>query len=79
MAISIFSTPANPAAPESPALRNMRDMVRCHEDLERQQAREQKKQLMEHLPKHAHAPKIELPAEDTNRPVQFGEPKKNPP
>jgi len=58
--------PVHPASSESQAFRNLLNMCRCHGDLERRAQQE-------------HKPKIELPAEDTHRSIQFGEPKKNPP
>ena len=58
------------------AIRNMLDMARGHEALERQVAQtDELSQLMDKLS----GARIEMPPDDTHRPIQFDEPKKNPP
>ncbi|AVJ21466.1 MULTISPECIES: hypothetical protein [Pseudomonas] len=58
------------------AIRNMLNMARGHEELERKVAQTHElSQLMDKLS----SAKIEMPLEDTHRPVGFDEPKKNPP
>ncbi|WP_300635027.1 hypothetical protein [Pseudomonas sp.] len=58
----------------------MLDMARGHEALERRDAEEDElKQLMDKLSQNAYSSKIEMPADDTHRTIQFDEPKKNPP
>ncbi|WP_124403281.1 hypothetical protein [Pseudomonas sp. R3-18-08] len=62
------------------AIRNMLDMAREHQKLERRDAEgDELKQLMDKLSQNAYGPKIEMPADDTHRTIQFDEPKKNPP
>jgi len=54
----------------------MLNMARGHEELERKVAQTHElSQLMDKLS----SAKIEMPLEDTHRPVGFDEPKKNPP
>jgi predicted transcriptional regulator len=61
------------------AISNMVDMLRGHEKLEMLDAEDHKlKHLLDKLSEHDYGGKIELPAEDTNRPVRFDDPKKNP-
>jgi hypothetical protein len=62
------------------AIRNMLDMARGHESLKRLDAEGHEfRQMMDKLSQNTYGAKIELPAEDTGRTVQFDEPKKNPP
>ncbi|WPN99510.1 hypothetical protein [Pseudomonas sp. MUP55] len=58
----------------------MLDMARGQQALERRDAEDDElKQLMHKLSQNAYGPRIEMPADDTHRTIQFGEPKKNPP
>lgn len=62
------------------AIDNMLDMVRGHERLKRRDARDHElAQLMDKLSQNTYGSRIEMPAEDTHRTIEFGEPKKNPP
>ncbi|RMT84964.1 hypothetical protein ALP39_01714 [Pseudomonas marginalis pv. marginalis] len=62
------------------AIRNMLNMARGHESLKRLDAEGHEfQQMMDKLSQNNYGAKIEMPAEDTNRPIQFDEPKKNPP
>lgn len=59
------------------AIRNMLDMARGHESLQRLDAQDHElQQMMDKLSHNTYGAKIELPAEDTHRTVQFDEPKK---
>ena len=59
-----------------PVLENMLAMARQHVALEQEAARRYKRD--QRVDEQAGA-KIEMPAVDTNRTIQFDEPKKNPP
>lgn len=62
------------------AIDNMLDMIRGHQTLERRDARDHElAQLMDKLSQNTYGSRIEMPAEDTHRTIEFGEPKKNPP
>lgn len=58
----------------------MLDMARGQQALERRDAEDDElKQLMDKLSQNTYGSKIEMPADDTHRTIQFDEPKKNPP
>lgn len=62
------------------AIRNMLDMVRAHEALERRYAEEKEdQQQVNALSDRGQGSKITMPDEDTYRSIQFDEPKKSPP
>ena len=62
------------------AIRNMLDMARAHEELERRYAEEKEdRQQANALSDKGQGPKINMPDEDTHRSIQFDEPKKSPP
>ncbi|AZF04072.1 hypothetical protein [Pseudomonas sp. R5-89-07] len=58
----------------------MLDMARGQQALEREGAEDDElKQLMDKLSQNTYGSKIQMPADDTHRTIQFDEPKKNPP
>ncbi|MGY2270476.1 MULTISPECIES: hypothetical protein [Pseudomonas] len=60
-----------------PVLENMLAMARQHVALEQEAARRYKRD--QQMDDEEAGGKIKMPAEDTNRTIQFDEPKKNPP
>ncbi|MFJ2411192.1 hypothetical protein ACIOMR_18735 [Pseudomonas sp. NPDC087814] len=75
----IYTSWGEKVAIDIAAISNMVNMLRGHEKLEMLDAEDHKlKQLLDKLSEHGYGGKIELPAEDPNRPVRFDDPKKNP-
>eukprot|EP01133_Synstelium_polycarpum_P018533 gene18533-22169_t len=75
----IYTSRGEKVAIDIAAISNMVNMLRGHEKLEMLDAEDHKlKHLLDKLSEHGYGGKIELPAEDPNRPVRFDDPKKNP-